>query len=90
MWFDLKGAHQRLLDKETRKRSGAFPFELPYRLISMFSVKGDTVLDPFAGGGTTLKACQLTNRNGIGFEIKEEAYLTSFERLSLRDDLTAY
>ena len=69
VWFDLKGTTQRLLDKETRKRSGAFPFELPYRLISMFSVKGDTVLDPFLGVGTTMFAAMATGRNSVGYEL---------------------
>jgi DNA modification methylase len=69
VWFDLKGTTQSLFDKETRSRSGAFPFELPYRLISMFSVKGDTVLDPFLGLGTTLFASMATGRNSVGYEI---------------------
>ena len=69
VWFDLKGARQDLADKETRKRSGAFPFELPYRLINMYSVKGDTVLDPFMGLGTTLLAAMAAGRNFVGFEI---------------------
>lgn len=69
VWFDLKGARQDLADKETRKRSGAFPFELPYRLISMYSVKGDTVLDPFLGLGTTMLAAMALGRNSVGFEI---------------------
>ena len=69
VWFDLKGTTQRLLDKETRKRSGAFPFELPYRLISMFSVKGDTVLDPFLGVGTTMSAAMASGRNSVGYEL---------------------
>ncbi len=68
IWTDLKGASQDLFDKNTRKRSGAFPFELPYRLISMFSVKGDTVLDPFLGIGTTLMAAMAAARNSIGYE----------------------
>lgn len=48
-----------------------FPEELPYRLIKMFSFVGDTVLDPFLGSGTTLKAATLLNRNSIGYEINE-------------------
>ena len=54
---------------KTRSRSGAYPFELPYRLISMFSVKGDTVFDPFLGLGTTMFAAMATGRNSIGYEI---------------------
>jgi hypothetical protein len=69
VWFDLKGTTQSLFDRETRSRSGAYPFELPYRLISMFSVKGDTVFDPFLGLGTTMFAAMATGRNSVGYEI---------------------
>jgi DNA modification methylase len=46
-----------------------FPLEIPRRLIKLFSFVGDTILDPFLGSGTTLGACALENRNGIGFEL---------------------
>ena len=69
VWFDIKGANQKLLDKELRKRSGAFPFDLAYRLISMYSVKSDVVLDPFLGTGTTVLASMISERNSIGIEI---------------------
>jgi DNA modification methylase len=68
VWFDLKGTGQGLLGRGTRERSGAFPFELAYRLISMFSVRGDTVLDPFIGTGTTMLAAMAAARNSVGFE----------------------
>ncbi len=71
VWMDLKGATQKLFDKNTRNRSGAFPFILPFRLIHMFSVRGDTVLDPFAGLGTTTFAAMSAQRNSIGYEIDE-------------------
>jgi len=54
-----------------RERTGAFPFEIPYRLINMFSVYGDTVLDPFCGTGTTTAAAIACGRNSIGVEIDE-------------------
>ncbi|MEM7232675.1 MAG: site-specific DNA-methyltransferase [Planctomycetota bacterium] len=69
VWFDLKGTRQSLFDKEARSRSGAYPFELPYRLINMFSVRGDTVLDPFLGLGTTTLAAMASERNSVGYEI---------------------
>jgi DNA modification methylase len=70
VWMGLKGARQRLGGKAARNRSGAYPFELAYRLISMFSVKGDTVVDPFLGTGTTLRAAAAAGRNSIGYEIE--------------------
>ena len=52
--------------------SAIFPEELPDVLIKAFSKEGDTVLDPFAGSGTTLKMAKKNNRNYIGIEISEE------------------
>jgi site-specific DNA-methyltransferase (cytosine-N4-specific) len=37
----------------------------------MFSVKGDTVLDPFLGSGTTTKIAMQTERNSVGYETDE-------------------
>jgi len=68
LWMDVKGTTQALDEQNGRSRSAAFPFELPYRLISMFSVKGDTVLDPFAGTGTTMYAAMAAGRSSIMIE----------------------
>ncbi|MFW5827574.1 MAG: DNA-methyltransferase [Alkalispirochaeta sp.] len=72
-WFsdlwDLKGVRQRLHTDSSRGRSGAFPFELAFRLINMYSLHGDTVLDPFVGTGTTIAAALSAARNSIGVEI---------------------
>lgn len=72
VWFDLKGISQNMAgSKGTRERSGAFPFELAYRLISMYSVYQDLVLDPFLGTGTTTLAAMAAGRNSIGIEIDD-------------------
>jgi modification methylase len=72
-WFsdvwEIKGAAQNLGNRDLRERSGAFPQELAHRLISMYSLYGDTVLDPFAGTGTTLLAAIALCRNSIMIEI---------------------
>lgn len=54
----------------TREHPAPYPLELASRLIRMFSFVGDTVLDPFAGSGTTLLAAAKANRNSIGIEIE--------------------
>ncbi len=51
------------------KGVAAFPEELPYRLIKLFSYIGETVLDPFLGSGTTMKVARLLKRNSVGIEI---------------------
>jgi DNA modification methylase len=69
IWEGLKGTGQKLTDERIRDRSAAYPFELAYRLINMFSVKGDTILDPYLGTGTTIVAAMVSGRNSIGAEI---------------------
>ncbi len=49
-----------------------FPIELPYRLIQLYSFKGDVVLDPFMGSGQTALACLKTGRFYIGYEINKD------------------
>ncbi len=53
------------------KDIAAFPEEIPYRAIKLFSYKGETILDPFLGSGTTMKVARALDRNSIGIEIKK-------------------
>jgi DNA modification methylase len=69
VWEDVKGAAQGLKRSQIRRRSAAFPFEVAYRLINMYSIIGDTVLDPFLGTGTTTLAALTCARNSVGYEI---------------------
>ncbi len=71
VWTDIKGTGQKLPKAMSRLRSAAFPFDLAYRLINMYSVKGDVILDPFLGTGTTTAAAMTSGRNSIGVEIDE-------------------
>lgn len=73
VWFsqiwDVKGVRQE--SSEIERRVAAYPEEIVYRLIRMFSIIGDTVLDPFLGTGTTTKVAMKLYRNSIGYEIDE-------------------
>ncbi len=68
-WKDINGVFQKLNDIKLRERSAAYPPELTYRLINMFSVQGDVVLDPFLGTGTTTFGAMASGRNSVGYEI---------------------
>ena len=68
VWTDLKGINQDLCDKSARSRSGAYPFELAFRLICMYSLYEDLVFAPFLGSGTTTAAAIAACRNSLGVE----------------------
>ncbi len=74
VWMDLKGIPQKLSNNNVRERSAAYPFDLAYRLINMYSIQGDIVLDPFLGTGTTTLAAMISGRNSIGYEIDSNFY----------------
>jgi len=76
VWTDIRGAPQRT----TRGRSAAFPEAIPDRLVRMFSLVGETVLDPFAGTGTTLASAARWGRNAIGVEWDPEMYAALLAR----------
>jgi len=61
-----------------RNHSACFPIELPIWFIKLFSKKGDIVLDPFSGIGTTALAAIQLRRNYIGIE-KEEVFINTAE-----------
>ncbi len=61
-----------------------FPEELPRRLIKMFSFPGETVLDPFAGSGTTSLAAKHLGRSSVGYEINPEFIPIFINKLGLQ------
>jgi DNA modification methylase len=84
IWVGLAGAPQKITSRaekngKMRERSAAFPLKLPYRLINMFSIYGDTILDPFWGTGTTTIASMVSGRNSVGYEINSE-FLETFKK----------
>jgi site-specific DNA-methyltransferase (adenine-specific) len=56
-----------------------FPVELPRRLIDLYTYRGDLVLDPFMGSGTTAVAAIRTERNYLGFDT-DQSYVEIAER----------
>ena len=85
LWTDVRGELQALEHDDLRERSAAYPFEVPYRLICMYSVYGDTVLDPFWGTGTTTLAAMCAGRDSIGYELEPAFHSVFDERI---DDVT--
>ena len=69
-----------------RQHPAPFSFTDVGRLIRFFTKSGHTVLDPFVGVGSTLKACALDGRNGIGIELNPEFAKLCRERLDAETD----
>lgn len=84
-WFsdlwDVKGTKQKIGKNADRIRNGSYPVEIPYRLINMYSIYEDTVLDPFAGLGTTSIAAMLVGRNSISIDVSADMIELSKQRI---------
>jgi DNA modification methylase len=74
IWTDLTGA-------STKNHPAPYPEELAYRLIRMFSFTEDTVLDPFAGTGSTTVAAIRANRNSIANELDPQYFVSASLRI---------
>jgi len=70
------------------KDIAAFPEELPYRIIKLFSYIGETVLDPFVGSGTTMKVARNLGRNSIGIEINRSLIPVIKKKLGFEGQLS--
>ena len=69
-------------DKTAYKHPAPFMVKDIEKLISMFTKKGMRVLDPFVGSGTTLIACNLLERAGVGIDLNKEYKDLYINRLS--------
>ncbi len=81
VWTDVTGQLR-------RDHPAPYPIEVPRRLVRMFSFVGDTVLDPFAGTGTTAVAALETGRNSTSIDV-EPSYIALMERRLRQGDLLA-
>ncbi len=73
------------MNAESARRIGhpaPFPEELPFRLIQLYSFKGDIVLDPFIGSGTTAVSAIKSERNFVGYDTNQEYISLAENRLS--------
>lgn len=82
-WNTYFAGHWNFAGARQSGHIAVFPEELPKRLIKMFSFKGETVLDPFAGSGTTSLAARNLDRNSVLFEINSEFIPVIKEKLEI-------
>lgn len=69
-------------ESSNKNHSATFPVELPSWFIKLFTKKGDVVLDPFIGSGTTAVAALRLGRSFIGMELNEEYYKVAINRMA--------
>jgi DNA modification methylase len=89
-WKEYFAGHWHFGGARQLGHEAMFPQELPKRLIRMFTFRGDTVLDPFLGSGTTVQAALKTGRNAVGYEINETFLKVIQEKLGLIDTLPIF
>lgn len=75
IWNDVSGT------RTTGAHPAPFPVEIPYRLIRMFSMSGDCVLDPFSGSATTALAAAMAGRSSVCADVVPEYTALGIERL---------
>ncbi len=90
VWTYLVGGGNTTDDKEAYKHPAIFPEQLALDHILSWSNPGDTVLDPFAGSGTTAKQCVLSGRNYICYEIAQEYCELSNRRIEICKNQNAH
>ncbi|MBI3125333.1 MAG: thermonuclease family protein [Ignavibacteriales bacterium] len=84
-WNTFFAGHWNFAGVKQSNHLAMFPEELPRRLIRMFSFVGETVLDPFAGSGTTAVAAKKLDRNSVGYEINSEFVEIIKEKLGIHN-----
>ena len=67
---------------DNRNHSAAFPLDLPNWFIKLFSKKGDIILDPFLGSGTTALAAKTLQRHYVGMESNSQYYKVALKNIA--------
>jgi DNA modification methylase len=78
IWNDIK----KTKEEEALKHPAMFPTQLVRRFLQVYTKRGDTVLDPFLGSGSTLVAAKSLEMHGIGFEINPDFVTLAKQRLA--------
>lgn len=68
--------------RDKKLHPATYPISLSSRLISLFTHKGELVIDPFVGSGTTLISAQDLERNAVGFDLQKDYIDLCEQRLS--------
>ena len=63
-----------------------FPLALPQRLIELYTFRGDVILDPFLGSGTTAIAALGSDRHFVGYEVDPAYAALARERIAEAQD----
>jgi DNA modification methylase len=69
--------------RDKKLHPATFPIDLARKVIELFTHRGELVLDPFVGSGTTLVAAQEVERNAVGFDLSEKYIALAKSRLGL-------
>ena len=64
-----------------RRHPATFPDKIPYQFIQLFTKKGDVVLDPMVGSGSTAVTAHILGRKYVGIDVSEEYCALSRERI---------
>lgn len=81
-FFFQKGLGSKHPHAQIEKQHPApFSYQDIERLVKFFTKKGDKVLDPFSGVGSTIKACAISGRIGVGIELSEHWHKLAIERV---------
>lgn len=74
-------------DRELYGHPTVKPLDIIETLVTNSSLKGELVMDPFMGSGTTAAACIRTGRDFVGFEVDQRYYRAAIDRISAESEV---